>query len=189
MFKKWSIEDIKEVLNEAVEKGKVSIDNVEIKISSKRNKRSLGSCESIKTIHGIRTVKIQISYWLANGYYDEESVRNTILHEYAHHHANTIHNESCNHDYRWKESCILVGAKPERLAMNYKCDYAQLKEDMNSGTTYQRKKEPKSPKYKLTCKCCEKNFYKHRLKNGVEWYKENYVCGYCNGALEIEILR
>lgn len=189
MFKKWSIEDILNVLNEAVERGGVPIDDIEIKISSRRTRRNLGYCQYIKTFHGVKTTKIQISYWLANGYYDEETVRDTILHEYAHHHANTIHNDSCGHDYRWKESCLLVGAKPEQYVKDFKCDYEQLRIDRYTQTEYVRKTEPKEPKYKVVCEECGKYVYKHRLKNGIDWYKDNYVCGHCSGRLEIELLR
>lgn len=187
MFKKWTIKDIKEVLNEAVEKGGVPIDDVEIKISTRRTRRNFGTCTHIKTPDGIKTIRIQISYWLANGYYDEATVRNTILHEYAHHHANTIHGESCKHDYRWKQSCKLVGAKPQQYASGYECDYEQLRKD-RAPKEYNRKTEKNGPKYKVCCKECGQHEYKYRLQNGMEWYQNNYICK-CGGSLNIEVLR
>ena len=72
MFKVWTIEDIKEVLNEAVSITGVGIDDIEIKISTKKMTRTFGWC-GFKRIDGkIKTTNIKLSYWLVNGYYSEE---------------------------------------------------------------------------------------------------------------------
>lgn len=46
--------------------------------------------------------------------FPEEAAIDCILHEYAHYYAH-LHFFSCSHNWLWKKSCVIVGARPERL--------------------------------------------------------------------------
>lgn len=190
MFKKWSIEDIKEVLNEAVAITGVGIEDIDIRISSKRTRRNFGLCGYRYTWNGIETTYIQISYWLANGYYDEDTVRDTILHEYAHHYCNTVYNKPTHHNKLWKEAATLVGATPSRFCEVYKCDREQLNKDRdgNRNEEYVRKYPQKPPKYAAVCEHCGTTYHYHRMRS-IEEYEEGYRCGMCGGNLKVEVLR
>ena len=179
MFKVWTIEDIKEVLNEAVSITGVGIDDIEIKISTKKMTRTFGWC-GFKRIDGkIKTTNIKLSYWLVNGYYSEEDVRDTILHEYAHHYCNTVYEKDCNHNDLWKDACKLVGAKPTQYAIGYICDNESFKRDCKTASSY---------KYEIKCTCCENHWYRDRLRN-IEEYERRYRCGRCGSKLKVKILR
>jgi len=68
-----------------------------------RGKRTLGLCDYTRK-------RIVLSrYFVAHN--DEAAVRDTILHEIAH----ALAGERAGHGPKWRDVCIRIGAKPERL--------------------------------------------------------------------------
>lgn len=62
-----------------------------------------------------RIKEMQLSRYLIEGN-NEDQVKDTILHEIAHILANREAGGNQGHNWRWRQWCIKVGAKPERCA-------------------------------------------------------------------------
>jgi len=107
-----------------------------------RRKRCLGLCR-----HDEKLIELSIFYVAAN---DEDSVRDTILHEVAH----ALAGPTAGHGPRWKAKCVQIGAKPERL---------------------DREATMPSGRWKATCPGCCKQYTRHRkpMRN------RRYICRAC----------
>ena len=70
-------------------------------------KKACGRCSYTKMELQLSTHHVRLN--------DEETIRDTILHEIAH-----ILTPGHGHDSVWKEACRRIGAKPERLAHGVK---------------------------------------------------------------------
>lgn len=169
MYKVWSIEDIREVLDEISLKMGVDCSNIPIEINS-RFKRTKGRCTTTKQkIDGkikVVGVKIELAKDLINGLYKEEDVRHVIIHEYIHLYTNVTENEYCGHDIRFKLNCKKAGICEDRF----------IPFEVNKQVY----------KYTITCKECNNQFNKHRLGGGIEKYTKYYVCAKCNGKLSVK---
>lgn len=107
-----------------------------------RRKRCLGLCR-----HHEKQIELSIFYISAN---DEESVRDTILHEIAH----ALAGPAAGHGPKWKAKCVQIGAKPERL-------------DRVAAMPVGR--------WKAVCPACRKQYTRHRkpMRN------RRYICRAC----------
>lgn len=86
-------------------------------------------------------------------YSEKEAVFDTLLHEVAH----AIAGSKAGHGKKWKEVCIKIGAKPERLASESVYVYGKPK-----------------PKYKAVCPKCGEVHFKNRNT------KSKSSCGICS---------
>lgn len=103
----WSLEDIKAVLKEIGEKMGMSCENVPVNISKRMTKcKGQYTCENNKEL---TPIKFTFAYNLINGSYNMSTVKQVIIHEYCHFYSNNYHMDSCNHDYRFKDSCRKAG--------------------------------------------------------------------------------
>ena len=105
-------------------------------------KRSLGLCN-------YTAKRIELSVHLVH-HNDETAIRDTLLHEIAH----ALAGADAGHGEKWKQKCIEIGAKPERV-------------DTHANM-------PKG-KWQATCKGCQKVHTRHRkpLKG------RTYYCRQC----------
>ena len=70
---------------------------------------------------------------------DDETIREIVKHEYAHYMALVTYNDSCNHDYRFKEMCRQIGANANEPTFSNESVKNSLIQ---------------KAKYTLTCKQC-----------------------------------
>lgn len=68
-----------------------------------RRKRALGLC-----VYAYKRIELSMYFVHQN---DEAAVRDTVLHEIAH----AIAGHKAGHGPKWKQVCVAIGAKPERL--------------------------------------------------------------------------
>jgi predicted SprT family Zn-dependent metalloprotease len=114
-----------------------------------KSKVHLGLC-----LYGLKAIELSRHFVERNGF---EMVADTLLHEIAHALVGPGH----GHDAAWKETCIRVGAKPERLS---------YEADMPEGC------------WQATCGCCGMLHHKHRKpKHMVGWWCAR--CGPVQGRL------
>jgi predicted SprT family Zn-dependent metalloprotease len=115
-----------------------------------RANRRTGCCK-----HSTRTISLSYEYALRN---DLDNIKNTILHEIAH----AIAGPGAGHGPKWKEVCILVGARRERC-----CSESV---DMPKG------------RWQATCKGCGHKFHKHQAPKSIN-NRYCRTCGPVKGAL------
>jgi predicted SprT family Zn-dependent metalloprotease len=114
-----------------------------------RSKVNLGLCK-----YGPKAIELSSHFVERNSL---DVVEDTLLHEIAHALVGPGH----GHDATWKETCLRVGARPERLS---------YEADMPEGC------------WQATCGCCGMLHHKHRKpKHLVGWWCAN--CGPERGRL------
>lgn len=114
-----------------------------------RRKTAMGLC-----LYGPRRIEISFHFALRNS---DEAIRETLLHEIAHALAGPEH----GHDAVWKQKCLEIGAKPQRLSFDV---------DMPQG------------QWQALCGCCGMLHSKHRKpKHAIGWYCTH--CGKERGRL------
>lgn len=119
------------------------------------SKRTLGSCNRRERL-------ITVSKWHIQGS-SEDSLRDTILHEFAHALAYARHgNKAWNHGPLWKEACGDLGANPNRISYQ----------------AYDVERPP--AKYTLRCPQCGIEDRRHRMSRGAK-----YSCVRCGSEIEI----
>jgi predicted SprT family Zn-dependent metalloprotease len=107
-----------------------------------RSKLQMGLCR-----FGPKVIELSVHFVERNG---EQAVRDTLLHEIAHALVGPGH----GHDRVWKDKCLEIGARPERL------DYEA---DMPEG------------RWQAVCGGCGRRHHRHRRpKRLVGWY-----CVFC----------
>lgn len=114
-----------------------------------RRKTEMGLC-----FYGPKRIELSFHFAERNS---AEAIRQTLLHEIAHALAGPGH----GHDAVWKQKCLEIGAKPERLCFDA---------DMPQG------------RWQARCGCCGMLHSKHRRpKHAVGWYCTH--CGRERGRL------
>jgi predicted SprT family Zn-dependent metalloprotease len=114
-----------------------------------RSKTNMGLCR-----YGPRVIELSIHFVERNG---EEVVRETLLHEVAHALVGPGH----GHDRVWRETCLRIGGKPERLSYEV---------NMPDGC------------WQARCGCCGRLHHKHRKPKHMRGWSCCY-CGRERGAL------
>jgi len=129
-------------------------------------KTRLGVCKITKVEKVIGLSK----YWVKGLEYDE--VLDTILHEIAH--ALT---PGEGHKQPWKDMCVKIGAKPNRLADVVK----PVKEVKQLEYNYKKDKKYRIPKveYVFECKGCGTSGVRYRINQ-----KAIYACTECGKCVE-----
>lgn len=165
-YKVWTINDIREVLDEFGEKVNMSCSHIPIEISDKKN--TMGSfvyqieyCKKPK----LEPLNFVFSNELLNGDYSEDDVIQTIGHEYVHFYTIIGSQKKQGHSKKFKENCKKIGI---------------------SDSTYFKGKPKKldnSYKYTIVCKKCGNVFGRHRIPKEYEKY---YCCKICEGKLDVK---
>ncbi len=97
-----------------------------------RRKREMGLC-----VYDSRTIALSVHFVALN---DELAVQDTLLHEIAHALVGPGH----GHDAIWKQKCLEVGAKPERLGEDANMPIGVWQARcQNCGTLHHRHRRPK----------------------------------------------
>ncbi|MGG7130849.1 SprT-like domain-containing protein [Clostridium perfringens] len=163
MKKVWSKKDIEVVIKEISEKMGLDATKIPIEISSKMKRRKgqfMFVC--IKTPKSIHPLKFKFSNILLDGNYEEDVVREVIIHEYVHFYTNTINKKNCYHDYRFKLNCRKAGISDSTYFTA-------------GGVGY---------KYKIVCSKCGRKCYRYKLKYDMKTYLKRFKCQ-CGGTLEV----
>lgn len=172
MGKIWSKEDVKKTLEEISESMGVSVQGIPITIS-KRMTSCKGEClQLFKNESYMRTTGFKFSYYLLDGRYDEETVREVIVHEYIHHYTNSIEGVACGHNVAFKRNCLKAGISPETyFTKSQEEGYEEIP------------RRQYSYKYLIRCCCCGAEMKRKQIKKNIE---TDYRCGRCGGALKVE---
>ncbi len=114
-----------------------------------RRKREMGLCDFDRRIIALSVYFISLN--------DDEAIRDTLLHEIAHALVGPGH----GHDQTWKQQCMAIGARPQRLS---------FEAVMPAGS------------WQAVCGACGMVHHKHRRpKRAVGWYCR--FCGPVQGQL------
>ena len=114
-----------------------------------RRKREMGLCDFDR-----QTIALSVYFISLN---NDEAIQDTLLHEIAHALVGPGH----GHDQAWKQTCIAIGARPQRLS---------FEAVMPAGS------------WQAVCGACGMIHHKHRRpKRAVGWYCR--FCGPVQGQL------
>ena len=112
-------------------------------------------------------LKFMFAEDLINGRYNEDIVKEVIIHEYLHYYCNTITNANNGHNKFFKACCIKSG--------------------ISSSTTFKynntTEKDLSKYKYKIYCSNCKKLVCMHIRKDAAERKLRLYVSKCCNEKL------
>ncbi len=163
MEKKWSLDDVKKVLEEAGEVMRLSPALVPVQIST-RMEKTMGSFLFKERDGVISAYAFRFSAVLLSGRFNHQVVKDVILHEYAHFYANVKDQKNHNHDDYFKSICIQLGAPPH---------------------TYFKELLPIAEKkgYILVCKKCGKPVAKRRRIDAVENIVRNKISTCCHAKI------
>ena len=104
----WTLEEIREEYDRLDRY--LGIDTRPIRLSfSKKMRRQHGVC----CFRGDRPTEIRLADFLRA---DDDAMLDTARHEYAHAAAALLTGRRHGHDAVWKDICVKIGCKPERLA-------------------------------------------------------------------------
>ncbi len=169
---KWTLGDVKAMINEVEKNTGMDLQYLEVGYNG-RLSRSLARCLTKLTytngkISKAEPFKLEFGKDILNAS-DKEELRQTVLHELAHAIANKRHNDSCNHDYRFKQVCNEIGCVDNMATVK--------KESLE--------KEEKRYKYEVTCTTCGQKFHYSRANNFIRALlnNEEYIpctCGKCH---------
>ena len=166
MYKVWSIEDIKLIINEISEKWNYPCD-IKIEVSKRATKR-MGAFFYRVINNKIEPIKFVFAESLLNGSYSEGIVKEVIIHEYLHYYCNTTTNINNGHNKFFKTMCMQSG--------------------ISSDTTFKhgnniKKKSLEKYKYKIYCSGCKKIVCMHARKDAAERKLRLYISKCCNKKL------
>lgn len=126
----WTLEEIREEYDRLDRY--LGIDTRLIRLSfSKKMRRQHGVC----CFRGDRPAEIRLADFLRA---DDDAMLDTARHEYAHAAAALLTGRRHGHDAVWKDICVRIGCKPERLA----------------GTTAAQEAKNAGCGYLVRCKTC-----------------------------------
>ena len=104
----WTLKEIREEYDRLDRY--LGIDTRLIRLSfSKKMRRQHGVC----CFRGDRPTEIRLADFLRA---DDDAMLDTVRHEYAHAAAALLTGRRHGHDAVWKDICVRIGCKPERLA-------------------------------------------------------------------------
>lgn len=177
--KKWSVNDIKEILKECDEKMESNFANVPVRISARMTKCK-GMFSFTQNKNGITPVDFAFAKTLVDGRYSEEVVRDVIIHEYIHCFINVKTKKNQGHNSTFKRYCRYMGISDETY-FNAKPEIEVEKEKPKAT----KKSITSAKKYEVFCTCCGK-IVAHRnvIKKGL---LDNYKSSCCTGKLGYKI--
>lgn len=166
MPKKISEQQIRDILNEAGDRLKLSCSHVPIEISTRMRKTYGSFVFKIKQGH-LTPVAFRFALKLVSGDYPEEIVRHTVLHEYAHFYINTISNENRGHDRAFKTTCLRLGISPD--------------------THFQGNHQEKPRRgYRILCTGCQEEVAQRRRVDAAKSITQKYRSGCCQAKLQLK---
>lgn len=170
MYKVWTIQDIKLIINEIAQKWNYPCD-IKIEIS-KRAKKRMGAFFYKNIGEKIIPVKLVFAEILINGSYKEDIVKEVIIHEYLHYYCDTSTNNNNGHNKFFKECCIKSG--------------------ISDSTTFkynnENNNESKNYKYKIYCSNCRKLVCMHVREDAAKRKIKLYISKCCNEKLYCDSL-
>ena len=173
-YKKWTISDIRKVLNQLdVELG-CSSKKIPVMFNNKL-KHTLGYFVFGYMGSNLVPSNFEFSKYIRDGFIPEDIVIAIIKHEYVHFYTDTKLNKACGHDKNFKHNCNKIGISGKATISLPKDVSLAIKEDMKI-----------KPKYKVICTGCGNTFNRIRLYRGKEYFLKNYVCIECNGKFKVE---
>ena len=173
-YKKWTISDIRKVLNQLDEDLSYSSKKVPI-IFNNRLKNTLACFAFDYKGNNLIPLSFEFSNYIKDGFIPEDIVVDIIKHEYIHFYINTKFNKDYGHDSNFKYYCKKIGISGKADTLLPKAVSLAINKDRNI-----------KPKYKITCTGCGNSFNRIRIYRGKEYYLKNYVCIKCNSKFKIE---
>lgn len=171
MYKKWTIQDIKDELNNIGIKLDYPV-NLKIEISSRATKR-MGAFFYKKEKEKVIPIKFVFANRLIDGNYPENIVREVIIHEYLHYYCDTKTGVNNGHNKFFKTMCLKCGIE-DKATFNHK----GINED----------KVNKNIKiYNIYCMKCGKLVCTHKRKDAAERKLKEYISKCCNSRLHYKI--
>lgn len=165
MYKVWTVQDIKLIINEISQKWNYPCD-IKIEIS-KRAKKRMGAFFYKNDGRKITPIKLVFAECLINGSYKEEIVKEVIIHEYLHYYCDTSTNINNGHNRFFKMCCIKSG--------------------ISNSTTFKYNNENyinmEKYKYKIYCSRCKKLVCMHVRKDAAKRKIRLYISKCCKEKL------
>ena len=173
-YKVWTVEDVKEVLDEMKDMCGLDWRGLEIKING-RLTSAYGYFHARFDKKGklIEPISIHIAKRLTLGDVPEEEVKKVIQHEYMHYYSDTTENINCGHGKLFKAHCSEFGLS------NIASSTGDLSEYIDKENKY---------KYEVTCCNCNNTFGIKRLPCKKTLYTKRYICSKCKGKLKLKQL-
>ena len=167
MYRKWTLNDIEYEIKMLGIRWNYSC-NIPIEIS-KRAKKRMGAFFYREKNKNIEPIKLVFANNLIDGRYEENIVKEVIIHEYIHFYCDTKTGVSNGHNKFFKAMCKANG--------------------ISSSTTfkYRTYEEEIRKTYKLYCKSCGKLVCIHKRKDAAERKVKMYISLCCNSKLKVEI--
>lgn len=170
MYKIWTIKDIKSVIDEVAGICRYQCD-ILIEISKRATKR-MGAFFYRKTSKGIEPIKFVFSYYLVNGNYSEEVVKEVIIHEYIHYYCDTKMGTTNGHNRIFKTMCRICKISDEAT---FKYKPLQIND--------KKLNDKLQKEYYIYCSECNKIVCIHKRKDAVERKVNNYISKCCRAKL------
>lgn len=165
MNKIWSVEDIKSVIDEIADKWDYQC-NIKIEISKRAKKRMGAFFFKIKK-ETIEPIKFVFANNLINGSYEEDIVKEVIIHEYLHYYCDTTTNKKNGHNKFFKSCCIKSNISDSTKFKYYKNEDTSLKKY----------------KYKIYCSKCDKLVCIHARRDAANNKIKKYISSCCKDRL------
>jgi len=114
MHKIWNLNEVERVLTETGERAGLSTKGIPVSISD-RMEKTMGSFVFKEKDGKVKAHEFRFSARLLSGEFDEEVVRNVIIHEYAHFYANVTTGRNNGHNAVFKNVCRSLGIPDDTL--------------------------------------------------------------------------
>lgn len=166
MGKIFSINDIREILNDISKKAGLDCSDVPIRISSKM-KKTYG-CFRYKNSRGKMVDKeFVFALKLISGDYEDKVVKDTIEHEYIHYLTESLDGFNHKHDIFFKRNCLKYGVNPSTYFTGHH------NEELKQG-------------YKLYCSKCGREVGRRRRIDAANNIVKNYRSNCCSSIIRKE---
>ena len=164
MYKKWLIEDVRQLLDDTGDAFGFQCRHVPVEIST-RMEKTMGSFLFREKEGKIVPHAFRFSEILMSGIYEEKIVRNVIIHEYAHFYTNVYNQVNHMHDEDFKNTCRRLGISEETYFKHL------LPEEKKKG-------------YILVCSSCGKRVAVRRKIDSVDKILRMKVSGCCGAKIK-----
>ena len=165
MHKIWNLSDVEGVLAETGDKAGLATKGIPVSISD-RMEKTMGSFVFKEKDGKIKAHEFKFSARLLSGEFDEEIVKNVIIHEYAHFYANVTIGKNNGHNAVFKNVCRSLGIPDDTLFTA-------------PGTRVIRKKG-----YKLVCSSCGETVAVRRHRDAAVDIVKYKISGCCEAKIK-----
>lgn len=164
MYKKWELDDVRSLLVKTGDAFGLDCREVPVEIST-RMEKTMGSFLFREKEGKIIPHSFRFSEILLSGGYEENVVRNVIIHEYAHFYANMKTQENHMHDDFFKSIC-------KRLGISSETYFKQLLPEV------------KKKGYILVCSKCGQKVAQRRKIDSVDKILRMKISGCCQAKIK-----